>query len=297
MGFFKFIKTKLNQNIVLLSILRHLLFFLVSPFLILIDLFRFRSRPRIEWLCYYLCFFLVFLSLTGVIIHISSQRIDHSMEIISNYHELKFETENLPFEDLINIYAVKNNIDPSLVAAVIKQESQFDPYAVSPRNAKGLMQIRASTWRELNPDSSCDGEHEPYIKSDDCIFHPETNIRYGTFYLKELIDFFDGDLILALSAYNAGYGNMVRYESQASMSGIPPFQETQHYVSSVIYYWNNIRTDGLLSILNPDNEIEFGYIMLMYRIKDYMQPAVIVFFLLLLVWSIRVMRFEKRTNL
>jgi soluble lytic murein transglycosylase-like protein len=109
----------------------------------------------------------------------------------------------------------KYSLDPALVKAVIHAESQFDPRAVSPRGAKGLMQLDPITVREL-------GIKDP--------FNPQHNIDGGVRYLKDLLDTFEGDPKLALAAYNAGPTQVQRH------NGVPPFKDTKKYIKQVFRY-------------------------------------------------------------
>ena len=96
--------------------------------------------------------------------------------------------------------------------AVIRQESGYDPFAVSVKGAKGLMQLMPETARQLG------------VKD---VFDPAENVRGGVELLRELIDRYDGDRRLALAAYNAGEGAVERY------GGVPPYPETRDYVSRI----------------------------------------------------------------
>nr|WP_164562291.1 transglycosylase SLT domain-containing protein [Nitratidesulfovibrio vulgaris] len=103
-------------------------------------------------------------------------------------------------------------LDPRLIAAVIRAESGYDPGAVSPRGAQGVMQIMPATQRELGLDDP---------------FDPEANVEAGSRYLRQQLDRF-GSLELALAAYNAGPGNVLKY------GGMPPFDETRTFVRRVL---------------------------------------------------------------
>lgn len=116
------------------------------------------------------------------------------------------------FVELVRYYAGANGLDPNTVFAVIKAESNFDPYAVSSAGARGLMQLMpgtASEMRVTNP------------------FDPEQNIAGGTQYLAKLMELFHNNLDHALAAYNAGPTTVKKY------GGIPPYKETRNYVEKV----------------------------------------------------------------
>lgn len=117
-----------------------------------------------------------------------------------------------PFAELINAAAQSHGLDPRLVAAVASRESRWNPNAVSPAGACGIMQLMPATARMLG-------------LSD--IFDVKQNIDGGARYLRSLLDTFNGDLDLTLAAYNAGPGAVQRYGS------VPPFPETRAYVKAV----------------------------------------------------------------
>lgn len=121
------------------------------------------------------------------------------------------------YNQIIYSKSKKYNIEPSLIKAVIKTESNWDPGVVSRRGAIGLMQLMPFTAKEM-------GVKNP--------FNPEENIEGGIKYLRYLLDKFNGDLTLALAAYNAGPKTIEK------AGGIPHIQETQKYVKRVlsIYY-------------------------------------------------------------
>jgi Transglycosylase SLT domain len=107
----------------------------------------------------------------------------------------------------------KVGVDPRLIHAVIKQESRYDPKAVSHVGAQGLMQMMPDTAKRF-------GLKDP--------FDATANVEAGTKYLKWLLKRFDGDITLALAGYNAGEGSVDKYK------GVPPFNETQNYVKKIV---------------------------------------------------------------
>jgi soluble lytic murein transglycosylase-like protein len=113
-------------------------------------------------------------------------------------------------------------IPEELVRAVIKVESDFDPRAVSPANARGLMQLIPETAERM-------------MVTD--IFDPRQNVFGGVRYLRVLANLFNGDLALTIAAYNAGENAVIRH------GGIPPYQETQAYVGKVLSHYQKYRAN------------------------------------------------------
>lgn len=117
------------------------------------------------------------------------------------------------YDDLIRANAEANGLSVDLVRAIIQIESGFNPRAVSPKGAMGLMQLMPATARELGVRNAYD---------------PLENIRGGVLYLRSLLDQFSGNEELALAAYNAGPGAVNKYGGV-----VPPYRETQDYVSRI----------------------------------------------------------------
>ena len=143
----------------------------------------------------------------------------------SNYKVYIKETPNRPLEsNITDLYdhviseaSHTHGVSFSLLKALIKTESDFNPSAVSSAGARGLMQLMPENIKTLK------------IKNP---FDPRENIMGGTQYLKQLIDRFNGKLPLALAAYNAGPGVVEKYQR------IPPFKETENFVKQVMKYYS-----------------------------------------------------------
>jgi soluble lytic murein transglycosylase-like protein len=135
--------------------------------------------------------------------------------VASNAHGHRPSPEEI--DQAVTMAAARHNVDPNLVRAVIKVESNFDSNAVSSKGAMGLMQLMPATARELN------------VKNP---FDPDQNVDAGVRHLRHLLDNYNGDVQLTLAAYNAGSNAVAR------SAGIPHYAETQNYVRRItsLYY-------------------------------------------------------------
>lgn len=124
-----------------------------------------------------------------------------------------FTTGNSQVDAFIIESGVRNGVDPVLLYSIMHQESTFKQRAVSPKGARGLMQLMPGTAQRFGVTN---------------IFDPQQNIEGGARYVRFLLDMFDGDVELALAGYNAGEGAVLKYGRQ-----IPPYRETQEYVRRI----------------------------------------------------------------
>ena len=143
----------------------------------------------------------------------SAKSIEEQMAAVT-FNSASKATEKSQLKDLISKISKKHGVDEKLVNAVIKQESGYNTKAKSSAGAQGLMQLMPATAKSL-------GVTDPY--------NPVQNVDGGVRYLKSMMEKYNGNVVLALAAYNAGPGSVDKYD------GVPPFKETQNYVKNVLY--------------------------------------------------------------
>ncbi len=129
--------------------------------------------------------------------------------------------DNDSYDKMILHHSSVHGVDPSLVKAVMKAESNFNPNAVSHKGAQGLMQLMPDTARLMRVGNP---------------FDPEENIRGGTKYLKLLDEIFEGNLELVLAAYNAGPQRVKEHNMN-----VPPIEETKTFIKRVKHYYNKLK--------------------------------------------------------
>ena len=143
-------------------------------------------------------------------------------------------TGPVPYAAEIDAAAQRHGLDPALLKALIKQESNFDPNAGSSAGAQGLTQLMPGTARSLGVTNPLD---------------PAQAIEGGAKYLKQMLDRFGGDVEKALAGYNAGPGAVARF------GGVPPYAETQNYVKKVTAYAEQYRASAAPPVAAPASPV------------------------------------------
>lgn len=146
------------------------------------------------------------------------------------------------YKDEIKRNAELYKLDPLLIASIIRVESNYKPQAVSPKGAIGIMQLMPDTAEWIL-------SHENFgsISLDDIGHEPDAGIRIGTWYIRDLLRQFDGNLVVSLAAYNAGPGKVRQWLKDRTWDGQPdsidhiPYGETRQYVQKVLYYYNKYK--------------------------------------------------------
>jgi soluble lytic murein transglycosylase-like protein len=180
-----------------------------------------------------ICLFLPSPSPAGVYGYIDDEGVYHFTNMIpigKKYHVVIREGEkavnlgavnNNQYDKLILQHSRTHGVDPSLIKAVMRAESNFNPHATSHKGAQGLMQLMPDTSRLMRVDNP---------------FDPDDNIRGGTKYLKLLDNTFQGNLELVLAAYNAGPQRVIDHRMN-----VPPIEETRNFIKRVKYFYNKLK--------------------------------------------------------
>jgi len=148
----------------------------------------------------------------------------------------------IKYNEVIAENSVKYSVDPHLIAAVIRVESNFQTGRESPKGAVGLMQLMPTTSDWIIERAKLES-----ISSEKLLHDPTMNIELGAWYLNHLLSLFDQEKVIAIAAYNAGPGNVSKWIEQGTWSGefetsdSIPFGETRSYVQKVFYYYNKYK--------------------------------------------------------
>jgi soluble lytic murein transglycosylase-like protein len=160
----------------------------------------------------------------GALIHLTSQQINPSLS--------GFTTGNSDVDNFIVESGKSNSVDPLLLYSIMHQESSFKPRAISPKGARGLMQLMPPTASRFGITN---------------IWDPKQNIEGGARYMRFLLDLFSGDVRLALAGYNAGEGAVLKYGYQ-----VPPYSETREYVRRIGQRYSLLRNPQAAVSLTPE---------------------------------------------
>lgn len=183
------------------------------------------KRRRGRWIRVIVLLVLI-LGLIGLVMMLSTEKVT----------EKTVQLYPMEYSDLIRANAEAFDLEPAYVAAVVLAESSYDPNAVSAVNAQGLMQIMPQTGEWI-----AGKFQETYV--DGCLFDPETNLRYGCWYLGFLMDRYDGDKRCSSSAYHSGQGTVdawlkdPAYSADGKTLDVIPGSNADTYVSRVLEYY------------------------------------------------------------
>ena len=151
--------------------------------------------------------------------HNKSSPLTATAPLTSGEHNKEYlsDASRVSYVNIINAACSRFGVDPSLVHAIVKVESDFNPFAISRKGAMGLMQLMPQTANTMNVRNT---------------FSPDENVEGGVKYLRYLLDRYEGNISLALAAYNAGETAVKKWGT------IPPFKETQEYVKKILQIYN-----------------------------------------------------------
>lgn len=229
----KLTENELNDNISNMKIFISALIIFISTSICYADIYKYVDENGV------ICYTDLPFNKKADVVHKDKQKTNESSAQDKSRNTKKYSNiQTAEYHEIIHEKANAYNIDPSLVKAVIKTESNYNSQAVSRKGAMGLMQLMPSTANDLNVRNP---------------FDPEENIEGGIKYLKYLLEKFNGNLTLALAAYNAGPKKVEKY------GYVPPINETKQYVNKVLSLYNGptqyqIETSG--SSDTPDKKVK-----------------------------------------
>lgn len=157
-------------------------------------------------------------------LHFTNVPADPKYREVPGYDDIQKSAVKGKYGQIIRTAAERYSLDSELIRAIIKVESDFNPYAISGKGAMGLMQLMPETAKEMDVVSP---------------FEARDNIMGGSRYLRKLLNRFDGDLRLGLAAYNAGPNRVLQY------GGVPEIPETRYYVDKVLREYGKNRASSL----------------------------------------------------
>ncbi|MDR3243479.1 MAG: lytic transglycosylase domain-containing protein [Elusimicrobiota bacterium] len=151
------------------------------------------------------------------------------------------------YEAIINKYGRQYEVDPLLIRALIKRESNVNPNAISNKGAMGLMQIMPKTGEEIAQQLNISDYNNDMLKN------PEINIMFGAYYMRRLLRYYDNDIILALGAYNAGLSNIdiivfINEREDIRIKDLP-FDETSRHIRAVMLTYQFYKGEEKLGLI------------------------------------------------
>jgi hypothetical protein len=212
----------------------------LSPVVLIWDSFRAKRATDYSWVYSFFLFTTVIMIFTFGAVMVTDNPVDQTLKLLTgicgNREALNGDIH--PVIHTINIYAVKYDIDPNLIFAMIEQGSKFNPKALSVSGGRGLMQLTPEVWKQYSG-STCTAHMNTRIcKKNDCIYDPAANIRTGVRYFRALIDRYQGRVDLALEAYYLGLA------VNSTLSGTRP-KESGSFMRRVFGEWSGLRKDVL----------------------------------------------------
>jgi hypothetical protein len=213
----------------------------LCPVVLFWDSFRDKRMTDQSWLYAFFLLTTLIMAVAFVAVIITDDPVDQTLQMLTaiKSHPAPLDGDIDPIIYTINKYALKYDVDPNLIFALIQKESNFNSRAVSSAGARGLMQLTPFVWQEYSG-SVCPGTHNNRVicSNGNCIYDPQANIRVGVKYLRTLINYYHGRIDLALEAYNAGLTNVIPGQT-------PKYGETRHFLKNVFLQWHELRKEAI----------------------------------------------------